>query len=779
MMPVNHNLRRKVALSALLLSSTMLAGAAYAQSAGGAVVEELVVTAQKREENIQDVPVAVTAFTTKKLEELNVNNFDDYVKFLPSVAFQSAAPGYSNVYMRGVASGGDGNHSGSLPSVGTYLDEAPITTIGGALDLHIYDIARVEALAGPQGTLYGASSQAGTLRIITNQPELGVLKGRYDLQANTVAHGGQGYVAEGMVNVPMSDQMAVRLVAWNQHDAGYIDNVAGSRTYPVSGVTIRSTAKKDYNETDTYGARIALALELNENWTIRPSIMGQDTKTDGVFSYDPQVGDLKVQHYLPEDNHDRWYQAALAIEGKISDFDIVYTGAYNARKIDSHTDYSDYSYFYDTLYGSGAYITDSTGAIIDPTQRISGHDKFTRYSHEIRVSSPQDQRLRFVVGAFAQRQTHFIEQNYQINNLDPALSVTGWPGTLWLTEQFRVDRDYAAFGEAYFDITPKLMLTAGMRAFKSDNSLKGFFGFSSGVSSRTGEAACFAPSSVGTAPCTNLDKRVEETGQIYKINLTYHIDDDKMVYATYSQGFRPGGINRRGTRAPYSSDYLYNYELGWKTQWADNSFRFNGAVYWEDWKDFQFSFLGPNAFTEIQNAGQARIKGAETEISWRPIEGLTIGAAATYTDAKLTKDYCGGVDPATGKPIQVCASPEAPSGTELPITPKIKANATVRYEFPWGDYDAHIQGAFVYQGRSWGDLRLVQRDELGRLRAFAQADFTAGLSRDSWKVELSVLNAFDKRGDVYRYVECPSCGAQPYYRPTRPRTIAISFGKSF
>ena len=779
MMPVNRNLRRKVALSALLLSSTMLAGAAYAQSGGGAEVEELVVTAQKREENIQDVPVAVTAFTTKKLEELNVNNFNDYVKFLPSVAFQSGAPGYSNVYMRGVASGGDGNHSGSLPSVGTYLDEAPVTTIGGALDMHIYDIARVEALAGPQGTLYGASSQAGTLRIITNQPELGVLKGRYDVQANTVAHGDQGYVLEGMVNIPMSDQMAIRLVAWDQHDAGYIDNVVGSRTYPVSGVTLTSTAKKDYNQIDTYGARVALRLDLNENWTIRPTLMGQDQKTTGVFGYDPAVGELKVQHYLPEDNHDRWYQAALAVEGKVANLDVVYTGAYMSRKIDSHTDYTDYSYFYDTLYGSGAYITDASGAIIDPTQRISGHDKFTRYSHELRVSSPQDQRLRFVAGAFVQRQTHFIEQNYQITNFDPALSPAGWPGTIWLTEQFRVDRDYAAFGEAYFDITPKLMLTAGMRAFKSDNSLKGFFGFGAGFSGRTGEAACFAPGSVGRAPCTNLDKRVKETGEIYKINLTYHIDDDKMVFATYSQGFRPGGINRRGTRAPYESDYLYNYELGWKTQWADNSLRFNGAVYWEDWKDFQFSFLGPNSFTEIQNAGQARIKGAETEISWVPVQGLTITGAATYTDAKLTEDYCGTVDPATGKPVKVCATPQAPSGTSLPVTSKVKANATVRYEFPWNDFDVHIQGAFVYQSSNWGDLRLAERAELGKLRAYGQADFTAGLERDSWRVELSILNAFDKRGDQYRYIGCPVCGDKPYYVVTRPRTIALSFGKSF
>jgi iron complex outermembrane receptor protein len=775
----------RMAFGATLLATTMLAGvpAAFAaEAAPGPTVEELVVTAQKKEENLQDVPVAVTAFSTKKLEALHVTNFDSYVKFLPSVAYQSAAPGFSTVYMRGIASGGDGNHSGSLPSVGTYLDEQSITTIGGALDLHIYDIARVEALAGPQGTLYGASSQAGTLRIITNQPELGVTKGRYDLKVGTVDHGGMGYTAEGMVNVPVGDKIAVRIVAWDEHDAGFIDNVPGTISYPSSGVTINNAArvKKNYNEVDTVGARIALKVDLNENWTLRPTYMAQDMKTNGSFSYDPSKGDLKVSRFLPEDSHDRWYQAALTVQGKVGDFDLVYAGAYMDRRIDAHSDYTDYSFFYDTLFGSGAYITDAAGKVIDPTQRITGRDHFTRSSNEIRLSSPQDQRLRYVVGAFEQRQTHFIEQNYQITGIDPGIAVPGWKDTLWLTEQLRIDRDYAAFGEAYFDITPKLMLTAGVRAFKADNSLRGFYGFGRGYSSRTGVAACFAPNSVGAGPCTNLDKRVKETGETYKLSLNYHIDDDKMVYATYSQGFRPGGINRRSTLAPYVSDYVYNYELGWKTQWADNSVRWNGAIYYEDWKDFQYSFLGPNSFTEILNAGQADVKGVETEISWAaPIQGLTINGAASYTDAKLTEPYCGTVD-AAGKPVKSCAVPQAPSGTELPVTPKVKANATARYQFPLGGFDAHVQLSALYQGESWATLPIIDRNILGKQKGFSSGDFSFGVDRDTWGAELSVINVFDTRGQLYRSSQCtPQVCGTPYIRPTQPRTISISFGQKF
>ena len=775
--------RGRAAFGAALFATSMLAGVpAFAAETAAATVEEVVVTAQKREENLQDVPVAVTALSTKKLDDLNINSFDDYVKFLPSVSFQSSAPGFSNVYMRGVASGGDGNHSGSQPSVGTYLDEQPVTTIGGALDIHIYDIARVEALAGPQGTLYGASSQAGTLRIITNQPELGVLKGRYDLEVNQVAHGATGYTAEGMVNIPIGDKVAIRLVAWDEHDAGYIDNVKGTRTYPTSGVTINNNnrVKNNYNDVDTYGARLALRFDVNDNWTIRPSFMAQETKTNGNFAYDTSLGAYKIKHFLPEDTKDKWYTAALTVQGKIGDFDLVYSGGYMDRKLNTHSDYTDYSFFYDTLFGSGAYITDASGNVIDPTQRITGKDHFTREYNELRLSSPQDQRLRYVIGAIQQRQTHLIEQNYQITGLDPAIAVTGRKDTLWLTDQLRIDRDYAVFGEAYFDITPQLTLTAGLREFKTDNSLRGFYGFSRGYSSRTGEAACFAPSGIAGSPCTNLNKRVKETGEIYKLSLNYKIDDDKMVYATYSQGFRPGGINRRSTLAPYVSDKIYNYELGWKTQWANNSVRWNGAAYLEDWKDFQFSFLGPNSFTEILNAGQARIKGIETDISWAaPIEGLTIGAAAAITDAKLTQPYCGTVD-AAGKPVKVCTTPQAPSGTALPVTPNFKANATARYQFPLGDFDAHIQGSAVFQGASWGDLRIKERDLLGREKAWTSADLSGGLAKNSWTLELSIRNLFDVLGDKGHTAQCtPTVCGTTYVYPIRPRTFAVSFGQKF
>ena len=190
-------------------------GAGAAANDNGGALAEIIVTAEKRAQNLQNVPLSIQAFDTRELQRLHVTDFNQYVKYLPTVSFQEVeGPSFEHTYMRGIASGGDGNHSGSLPSVGMYLDEQPVTTIDGNLNIHIYDIQRVESLAGPQGTLYGASSEAGTIRIITNKPDVHKFEAGYDLDGNSVDHGGVGYTAEGFVNLPIADIAAVRLVGW-------------------------------------------------------------------------------------------------------------------------------------------------------------------------------------------------------------------------------------------------------------------------------------------------------------------------------------------------------------------------------------------------------------------------------------------------------------------------------------------------------------------------------------------------------------------------------------
>ncbi|MDB5469540.1 MAG: TonB-dependent receptor [Caulobacter sp.] len=773
--------------TSVLLGTTMLTGVAYAQEApAGNAVEEVIITAQKRDENLQDVPVSIQALGGQKLEELQVSDFGDFVKFLPSVSTQPIGPGFGSVYMRGVASGGDGNHSGSLPSVGIYLDEQPITTIQGALDIHVYDIARVESLAGPQGTLYGASSQAGTIRIITNKPKIGVFEGAFDAEVNTVAGGDQGYGAEGYVNLPMGEKMAARLVGWYVHDAGYIDNVASDRLYPTWGgrdghgpINNDDFAEENYNDVDTIGARASLKIDLNEDWTITPQLMGQRQEANGNFSYNPLIGDLAQSRFRPEYSNDEWYQAALTVEGKIGMFDVVYAGSYLKRDVETASDYSDYSFFYDTLMGYGDYWVDNLGNTVDPTQYINATDHYTRQTHEVRISSPGDQPIRFVAGLFYQDQKHDIFQNYQIDGLATSLSITGLPGTIWLTSQVREDTDTAVFGEVSWDITPTLTLTGGLRGFEAENSLEGFFGFSAGYSSN-GEAACFAPADTPQAPCKNLAKSTKDDGYTHRLNLTWKIDDDRMVYGTWSTGYRPGGINRRGSLPPYISDFLTNYELGWKTTWAQGTIRWNGAVYYEQWEDFQFSILGANGLTEIKNAANAEIYGVETDVVWRLTDDWTLSGGGAYTHAELSDNYCGFTDP-QGNPITSCPAPLAPTGTQLPVTPRFKGNVTLRYDFVLAEMDGFVQGSWVGQSSSYADLRLAERDILGKQDAWQTFDFAIGLKPGDWNLQVYFNNLFDERASLFRSAQCAEavCGGATYITPNQPRTVGIKVGRKF
>lgn len=776
-----------LALSLLASTALALCSPALAQETqtSQTALEEIVVTAQKRSENLQNVPISIQAFGTEKLNQLQVSDFDDYVKFLPSVSFQSSGPGFAQVYFRGVANGGDGNHSTSLPSVGVYLDEQAITTIQGALDIHVYDIARVEALAGPQGTLYGASSQSGTLRLISNKPDASAFAAQVSGEINSIKSGEVGYQLEGFANIPLSDNAAIRLVGWYDKEGGYIDNVPATRTYPASGGISRSNAalaRKDYNDAETYGARAALKIDLNDNWTTTATVMGQKQDTTGNFSYDRATGDLKVKRYLPESSQDEWYQAALTVEGKVGNFDLTYSGSYLSRKGTTEQDYSDYSYFYDLAYGY--YNTDNNGNPTDPSQAINGIDRYMKTSHELRLASPAEARLRFVGGLFYQRQRHNIEQNYIIANLADSSAISIKPDNIWLTKQIRIDRDYAAFGELTYDITDKLSALGGIRVFKYNNTLSGFFGFRSNEGNGNGRCNGRPPVVEGS-PCTNLaadnvttkPKASKDTDFIHKLNLTYKATDDALVYLTWSRGFRPGGVNRRGTLPPYGADFLNNYEAGWKTTLADGRLRWNGAAYWQDWKNFQFSTLGLNGLTEINNAASARIKGIETDLTVRLTEGFTVSAAAAYNDAKLSQNYCGSLK-ADGSPETVCANPPAPDGTRLPITPKFKGNVVARYEFGIGEMDAFFQGSVAHNGNSFADLELADRAITGVQKGFTTIDLSAGVQQNGWAIEAFVTNLNDDRGDVSRSIQCNPCTIV-YSVPNQPRMFGLKVSKDF
>jgi outer membrane receptor protein involved in Fe transport len=746
--------------------------------------------------------------------------------------------------MRGVATGGDGNHSGSLPSVGSYLDEQPITTIGGTLDVHIYDIARIESLAGPQGTLYGASSEAGTIRIITNKPDLDRTYGRVDGELNTVAHGGVGGKLEGMINIPIARNIAFRAVGFYQHDAGYIDNVFGEVTLcgdPVMGpnpdpppaeITVgcvhngihfdnKKFVKKNFNDVTTYGGRAALKVDLDENWTILPTFMYQKAKVHGVFWEDKGLGDLQTVRFQPELTKDRFWQAALTIQGKVANFfDITYAGAYMDRPRFASSDYTDYTVAYDNTYeyygglANYQYFRDDAGNIINPRQHIVGTDHFKKFSQEVRVATPSDKPVRAILGAFYQDQKNHIFQDYLVENLATDLSVTGRPGTLWLTNQRREDKDYAIFGEANWDITSTVTLTGGLRFYKFDNTLFGFAGFGSGnpVFSHTGEDRCLpvdfatglhdpaAPFATGNSgldiPCYDVadlnskgeavPRRSKGSGHIHRLNAQWKPQQNMMFYATWSKGFRPGGINRQPETPAYAPDFLTDYEAGWKTTFLGSRLRWNGAIYHQKWEGIQFSFLGPNSLTVIQNGRSANVNGIESDINYVQ-GGLSLTVAGAYTHAKTSGNICHAaivVDPSpdcTGFDSHDPPRPDfilVPSGTRLPITPKFKGSATARYTWPMWSGNSHVQGAVAYQGSAPADLDPAQNKILGNIRASTVVDLFAGYDWSNYSFELFTTNVFDERNELSRLVVCSIC-TQVKIIPGRPRTIGIRAGIKF
>lgn len=785
--PLNQAISLAIAGTAIAATIVMPANAA-AQTA----LEEVVVTATKRTENLQDVPISIQVLSNEKLEALEIRGFEDYILFLPTVSYTSNGPGYGQVYMRGISSGGDGNHSASMPSVGVYLDEQPVTTINQILDVHVYDIARIETLSGPQGTLFGQGSQAGTIRIITNKPEIGVFKAGYDVFADTVKNGDEGFGLEGFVNIPISDRMAVRLVAWHQDEGGWIDNVPGEIHYGASGIVKNNfdIVEDDWNTVEKTGLRAQLKIDLTENWTLTPAINYQDSEINGTWFENPDYtgDDSEVSHFFPAWQDEDWYQATLTLEGKIGDLNLVYAGAWLDRNVDSQYDYSGYSEYLEYLYGYYGYYClyyDALGDCADPSQYVLGDETFERMSHEIRLQSGQEGRLRWITGLFYQRQEHFFDLRWTVPELNPAQSVVENDVVVWQTHQKRVDRDEALFGEFYFDIADNVTLIGGARYFEYENSLYGFNGFvghCTGFYDENGDFVEDRENGVPQYPCYDtgiLDDVSKGDDWAFKGSVEWKFADDKMLYATYSEGFRAGGVNRARVEGipKYQPDWVYNHELGWKTQWAGGAVRFNGAVYLVDWEDFQYGFLDftISNLTIIQNVGTAQTKGVEFELDWTPAEGLLLSLAGSYNDAKLEEDFWRSAeDRDDGLP------PDAPKGTEMPYVPEWQYTALGRYDFFVGDLPWFAQAAWSWREGTWNDLEETN-SRRAKMDSYGVLNLSTGIQNDTWTLSLYAHNVTDERGVI-------DIGDPGYFSPSgldynrnfiRPRSYGIRWSQRF
>ncbi|WP_308909126.1 TonB-dependent receptor [Pseudokordiimonas caeni] len=767
---------------ALMASAPMLTVGHSASAADDSgVLEEIVVTATKRTASMQDVAVAVQAMSGTAIKQQNIGNFDDYIRFLPNVSSGGRGPGQSTVFIRGMAvqpitvmlSGAQG----TTPNVAMYLDEQPVTAPGRNLDVYAADMERIEVLAGPQGTLFGASSQAGTIRLITKKPVLNEFQAGFNGSASFTRHGEMSEGLEGYINVPVvDDKLAMRAVVYSINKGGYIDNVPGTFTLDpavnpdsaVAGLPADTTyeaasnvdlAEEDFNDSYYRGVRIGAKLQINEDWSLLAQHTQQDLGADGVFDYDPEVGDLQVERYFPDELEDSFGLTTWTLEGRLAMLDVVYTGGYLDRDVTQSIDYTGYN-------NTGAFIAyytcsyDAVRACLDPTKGFKGRQYHKRFTQELRFATPEENRIRAVGGVFyddveIKSLDDFVYEATQYlgfapnapiptaNNIDPS---TRPAGVAFFNDITRSEEQIAFFGEVAFDIVPdRLTLTGGARYYDISEDFTGSSNFAAGpfAGSVDNDAGRDYDTSGG-----HTDEPLKADDVIFKLNLSYTPTQDLLFYATWSQGYRPGGFNRGGgipsanpdfptVGVTYGTDNVENYELGWKTTLFDGRVRFNGNAYYIDWTDMQISRFDPqnvSILTFIENSADARIKGIEGDISWLATDNLTVFGAFSYNHTEL-------------KAAKAEAIELAPVGSSLPLTPKFQANLRARYE--WivnSDYDAYVQGSLQLATHSYSSLIAADRERQG---GYATSDWAIGVKKDRWGAELFIQNIWDERPELY------------------------------
>lgn len=877
-----------VSTAAAVLVS-MGAGAAFATDAPAAetndrAIEDIIVTATRREEAVNKIPEAIQAIGGDSLQKLNIANFEKLVEYVPNLRTASQGPGTSAMYLRGMSTDTPGlqitGTAGAQPNVALYLNDAPSSMPGRNLDIYAVDLQRVEVLAGPQGTLFGASAMSGAVRYITNKPDLKEFRSGFNGSYSVTKGGAPSAAGDAFINIPLiEDKLAARLVIYNDQQGGYIDNVAGTYQMPFNGnvgqagklptgnplLVIRALEScsgvanctgsgyaaptrqtinndrfvaEDYNDASYTGARLALAYEINDNWSVDVMHMRQNLKTNGVFSYEPDVGDLQVTQFNPNYLRDDFDVSTLTVNGRLGMLDMIYTGSYLNHTAVQQADYASYSNiglylpYYECdrgVYYTAAYNGNIGKTCYTPSKSYKVKNENTRSTHEFRVTTPSDKRIRATGGLFfdenalydntdwsySQQAAGFIYKrapNPSVNAHDPSVKPVN---VGFFNDVTRKDRQIAVYGEVSYDIIPeKLTATGGARYYDEEASMTGSSNSSFGYGSRgvynaatgTYSAAATPPQYYGVS--ANLDTTLaglspkKYTGTILKGNLTYKLDNGSLIYATYSEGFRPGGFNRKPCNVvtpacnnlkAYAPDTNTNYELGWKLALLDRTLQFNAAVYQIEWKNIQMTVFDQNISNQTftTNLVDSRILGFEGDVAWRPTKELTVNSGFSYNDSETTKFR---------KDVTVLT----PLGSPLALSPKFQGNIRLRYEtetasglrpFAQGGFqyvDSTIssiidnvsiklpssnatasyaaQVPITYNGVTVnpGDVVVPLQGSL-KQKSYTKLNASIGASKDNWTVELFGDNLTDARPELYKFGN----DGEQRVTTSRPQTFGV------
>jgi len=741
-----------------------LADAADAPATGGgAVLQEVIVSARKVEENLQNVPISINVFTQKDLSNLAIANMDDYLQKVPSISYISTGPGTQLFVMRGVSDGSNPNYA-NTSSTGFFVDDISMSDGGAQPDLHLYDIERIEILNGPQGTTFGAGAMSGAIRYITNKPDVHAFSAGVDLTAGSIDGGRSNQTYEGFVNIPLIDGvLGFRASAFSDSTGGFINNQLTTRTWVNGSQSDNSTwARHNYNREHIEGGRAALKAQFTEGWSALVSYEFQRQSTVGAWDEDPTLAPRTVARFGPEQNLFETNMLELRVDGDVGIGDLVYIGGYWKQERRQWNEYSQYMENYNSGAPDGGfpgtqegftclddpYFGTAYAGCKSPEQSYSYNINPQRYSNELRLSSKAGGRFHWLVGAYWERTTdHNFNNTYYIPNLQyngtafqyylsyygntqPTLPPGAW---YTYTETSHVLQT-SEFLNINFDVTDKLNIEAGVVHFKSE---------------QTYDTPIFGWAYVAYAPSYYSDESHKWNG---KAGVSYHLTNHAMVYADWAQGFRPGGSNSgdpqscydQGTPFKYTPDTLNNYEIGWKTTSVENRLLWNGAAYYMDWKDLQAlvynALVCPSASYNI-NVGDARIYGVESNIGYQVNENLSLQASINYTDGHVIS----AVNPAY----------QAYVGERLPFSPYFNWSWNVRYEHPLAD---NLRGYLQFDMAHKGDMYngLNPNDVNTGLPRVLQPAYTLmnlrlGFSpvNDRWLAEFYVTNLSDKNAIVY------------------------------
>ncbi len=699
--------------------------------------DTIVVTAQKRTQTLQEIPQSVSVVGGDTLERLNATTFEQYLSLIPGLSLNSTTPGVNRIALRGV------NTGGVASTVATYVDETPFGSSTALVNAGIlsgnfdtFDVARIEVLRGPQGTLYGANSMGGVMKYVTNEPDTEEYSARVRAGVESTKNGGIGYSGAGVINVPLSEQLAFRSSGFYRKTGGYADSIGAAITgvlpqdifgpgAPSSDVPINlvSDIDDDVNTSESYGGRASLLFEATENLSFRLTGLMQDMNTDEASSIEVDP-DTREPIIAPDGGFvrsrfaDGSNEIAYRLYNGTVEWDLGFANLVSATS---------YSTFDQTIHDESSTISGGiVPATIDLFFATGPVDVFLdqetdqrKFTQEVRLSSPDNDRFEWLLGAYFTRETGKITQD--LNAYDEGTDNVVVDGaTLADIDINSIYKEYAGFANATLHITDRFDLTFGGRYSHNE---------------QTAEQLIGATFPLLVAPVPFLRNTSDEGVFTWSVAPHYDVTDTVSVYARAAKGYRPGGPNVLPADAPpgsetFDSDTVLSYEAGIKAQTPDGLFGIDLSAFYLKWKDIQLitsvtTSLGPLSFNA--NGETARSLGGEFSARLNPLEGLSFILNGAYTDAELTADSpeTGGID-----------------GDPLPITPKYTVSLNSDYEWALSNEVGAFVGA-TYRWQSKQSSGFVDGDLGSRLDGYEVVDLRAGLSFDRYAIDVFARNVFD------------------------------------